>query len=760
MSSQYTISRPVVSSLDSQVLAGIHEKAKKKLPCTTRLIEKHRRNYGRHPDSLDHAGSSIHSPGLPAIHLRHSTPVIPTEARPDSPTSRSTGPPLVPGSPILDATPAPSSPTLPALAISDAASQTESRPRFRSQPLSRSCSGFRSRFQSRSRSQSRSSPQSPGSYLGDPNSGCGVDICEQSRGQGSQAEAMLSPADPAADVELFGRFLYRDQVPDDPPPLRLRGGHQDNDDEQSEGDGNDEGDQGDGPNPEDEDEDDDPPEMHLPPADIEADPDAPGNENDAAHALNEPPTILNIYLRTWALYAFSGVTQDVIQSVLESHKATLLAEARRGDFPAEYLARIQNMATTLRSLERRIGMDFADLITVYPLCPMPECGKRYTLEELNELPDPQCVRHVGELRCHGIMYTELTLVDGTQKRTPTKSFPYNSLPHALSRLLCRTGMTDYIQHWRRPGDEPADQNIPPLMPEDWIGRMNLEDRFSDITEAWGWRSHSTGLQRAWNGEGYEDEPSGYEPLALSRLPFGLSLGLNMDGFQAFRGKFAASGNYSVNGVYIIVNNLPFQLRMLIKNMILAIVIPGPNEPKGYALDQILEPLVNDLIELSNGINLAIYNSQVGRIKNHIVYASLSALFLDWIARIKCTGHAGVAAEYNHCLYCDIRQCYLSLPRGYLSEGFNLRDPYEHLQAKYRWLNAPEEEREEIREQTGTVFVDFDRIPGFYSFDNCPIDAMHLFDLGITPAIVKDILYKHGMFRKRYPQQPPEETPEA
>ncbi|QRV80142.1 Transposase family Tnp2 protein [Ceratobasidium sp. AG-Ba] len=151
---------------------------------------------------------------------------------------------------------------------------------------------------------------------------------------------MLPPADPAADVELFGRFLYIDQVPDDPPPLRLRGGVQDSGGEQSEGDGNDEGSQGDGPNPEIEDEDDDPPEMHLPPADIEADPDAPGNENDAAHALDEPPTILNIYLCTWALYAFSGVTQDVIQSVLKSHKATLLAEARRGDLPAEYVARI------------------------------------------------------------------------------------------------------------------------------------------------------------------------------------------------------------------------------------------------------------------------------------------------------------------------------------------------------------------------------------------------------------------------------------
>ncbi|KAF8594306.1 hypothetical protein BDV93DRAFT_401515, partial [Ceratobasidium sp. AG-I] len=61
--------------------------------------------------------------------------------------------------------------------------------------------------------------------------------------------------------------------------------------------------------------------------------------------------------------------------------------------------------------------------------------------------------------------------------------------------------------------------------------------------------------------------------------------------------------YSVNGAYIVVNNLPFYMRTLIENMILAIVLPGPKEPKGYALDQMLEPLVDDLIALMNGMFL-------------------------------------------------------------------------------------------------------------------------------------------------------------
>lgn len=61
----------------------------------------------------------------------------------------------------------------------------------------------------------------------------------------------------------------------------------------------------------------------------------------------------------------------------------------------------------------------------------------------------------------------------------------------------------------------------------------------------------------------------------------------------------------MNGVYIVVNNLPFYLRFLFENMILAIVMPGPHEPKGYALDQILEPLVDDLIALANGMCLTL-----------------------------------------------------------------------------------------------------------------------------------------------------------
>ncbi|KAG8729059.1 hypothetical protein FRC10_004321 [Ceratobasidium sp. 414] len=149
--------------------------------------------------------------------------------------------------------------------------------------------------------------------------------------------------------------------------------------------------------------------------------------------------------------------------------------------------------------------------------------------------------------------------------------------------------------------------------------------------------------------------------------------MNLDGFEPLQVGFGAS-SYSVNGVYIIINNLPFYMRTLIENVILA----GPKEPKGYAIDQMLEPSVDDLITLPSGVELPVFNFGTGQIEMRLVYANLSALLLGWIARIECTGHVRAGAEHHHCLFCKMRQCYLSVARGYEGDGIELRDPFEHL----------------------------------------------------------------------------------
>jgi anthranilate/para-aminobenzoate synthase component II len=71
----------------------------------------------------------------------------------------------------------------------------------------------------------------------------------------------------------------------------------------------------------------------------------------------------------------------------------------------------------------------------------------------------------------------------------------------------------------------------------------------------------------------------------------------MHRFNAFK-----HGGYTVDGVYVVVNNLPFYLRTQVENMMLLMVTPGPDKPKAYQYDQMMAPLVDDFIAFQKGIS--------------------------------------------------------------------------------------------------------------------------------------------------------------
>ncbi|KAG8724752.1 hypothetical protein FRC09_014817 [Ceratobasidium sp. 395] len=243
----------------------------------------------------------------------------------------------------------------------------------------------------------------------------------------------------------------------------------------------------------------------------------------------------SIYLQTWALYAFGQATHDTIQATLKSHQLALRATAQYGAFPPELIAQIKNMALTLHALERPIDMDFSESIMVFGACPIEGYSKRCALEQIAALPNPRCIRHVADLCCSGVLYTEKTLADGTRKQTPTKQIPYDSLPHALSCLSSRSGVPDSMQPWRIPDDKPVDAdrldngNIPPLAAQDWFDAMGPDRPFGTISEGCKWRTEATGLCRLLGGQELVEEATGEGPLSLTWMRLGLSLSLNMDG---------------------------------------------------------------------------------------------------------------------------------------------------------------------------------------------------------------------------------------
>ncbi|QRW09640.1 Transposase family Tnp2 protein [Ceratobasidium sp. AG-Ba] len=209
----------------------------------------------------------------------------------------------------------------------------------------------------------------------------------------------------------------------------------------------------------------------------------------------------------------------------------------------------------------------------------------------------------------------------------------------LSTLLIFTVLSAFdimLVSNRHEGDEP-DEEAKPLRWQDWINQTPPNRRFGDMSEAWGWRTQTAGLERTYDGETYAD----YQ---VSCIPWEIFC------------KWKPFGQW---------------------------VVPGPKEPKGYAMDEILKPLVDDLILLSNGVDLPVYNMNLERIEQRR-------------ARIKCTGHVALTSEHEGCLYCGMRKCFLCLERGYDIAGYNMRIPHEPLQRKHEWLRAPMEEKEDIQ----------------------------------------------------------------
>ncbi|KAG8686236.1 hypothetical protein FRC09_014269, partial [Ceratobasidium sp. 395] len=228
------------------------------------------------------------------------------------------------------------------------------------------------------------------------------------------------PADPAADAEIFGRLLGENHHVVQPlrldrpaePDHEMRAGQENDEEEENSAKDKDRGGEDDGDDGElgqdVQAEDEDEAEMFVPPIEFEVHPEDPDEGGEGA-AFAEHPMLRNIYVRVWVQAAFQGATHEAIQSSLKSHQLALLAGVDLGNFPEELRAQILRMPTTLRALERRLGVNFSDLITIYPVC--PTCSKRYTCEQLLAFDNPQS--------------------DGSRKRTPTKSFPYSSIIAAL-----------------------------------------------------------------------------------------------------------------------------------------------------------------------------------------------------------------------------------------------------------------------------------------------------------------------------------------
>ncbi|QRW25937.1 Transposase family tnp2 [Rhizoctonia solani] len=193
-------------------------------------------------------------------------------------------------------------------------------------------------------------------------------------------------------------------------------------------------------------------------------------------------------------------------------------------------------------------------------------------------------------------------------------------------------MSELMQTWRSGDDDHGIK--PPVSNEDWMRNLNHNKELGNITEGWGWRSTMAGLQRVQDPDTRNviDESGPDPPIRFVSLPYGISFSLNTDWFHATK-----EGSYLVGACYLVINNLPRHMRFLRKNISLSIVMPGPNEPNEYALDQMLDPLIDDILRLKQGVRMLVRRGDPPVYEEEVVYGELTQHIADLIARIKMGG---------------------------------------------------------------------------------------------------------------------------
>ncbi|QRV94930.1 Transposase family Tnp2 protein [Ceratobasidium sp. AG-Ba] len=435
-------------------------------------------------------------------------------------------------------------------------------------------------------------------------------------------------------------------------------------------------------------------------------------------AFEEPELIRNAYIDVFIQKSLYGATHRAIKHQLRAARRALATH------PSIHPENIAKMAQTIGTVEKRLGVNSDSLITIFTLC--PTCRRLYTREYIDGADDSRCLNE----GCSGILFIVRKLASGAQRRVSTVTYPFASPIAWIRHMLNLPGMAEMIQHWRTE-DSDNEGLQPPVPSERWIQAINPSKPIGDMCDAWGWRSTEAGLER------YADPRTGNvidaspldPPVRFTSLPFGISLSLNTDWFQATK-----EGNYSVGACYLAINNLPRHMRFLRENISLCLLMPGPNEPNDYALDQMLGPLINELLELKQGVRMIVRKGDPPVYEEEIVHGDLTQHIADLIARIKMGGGAGLRSELNFCLHCHTRLSSLSVPAGYMRQNFVFRDPQEDLNNAYHWKSLETaEERKAHFARTGNRFTALHYIPGAMNW------------------IVKQVLVAPGMFAKRRPE---------
>jgi hypothetical protein len=310
----------------------------------------------------------------------------------------------------------------------------------------------------------------------------------------------------------------------------------------------------------------------------------------------------------------------------------------------------------------------------------------------------------------------LTQTIVTQKGSllrPLSIYPVGSIKQQLYMMYQRPGFEKMLRHSRR-------RNVP-------------EGVFSDIYEGHIWRTFSI-------------DPNNPNPFfAKDTLDTHIGLAINVDWFQPYQ-----YTTHSTGAIYGVLCNLPREVRFKPENILTLSIIPGPHEPKQSQINNILAPIVDELLQFAQGVYIpSTYQYPKGR----KIYLALILSANDIPAARKICGHAGPGVK---CHRCPKRATYDKITKR--NHYGNFRNAHEWFQpvdigpyreAARQWLHYQTQyEREKHFLDTGVRWSELYRLNYFNPVTFMVVDPMHCLFLGVGKWIIKKLLLANEKLTKQ------------
>lgn len=318
-----------------------------------------------------------------------------------------------------------------------------------------------------------------------------------------------------------------------------------------------------------------------------------------------------------------------------------------------------NLSDTLsQQLLKFFNILFSILGFFSPLCKYIANLLPTSLYKMNQYSKFHFTRYVVCKKCHQVYnFEQCVSSESGQRRTkqcPYVQFPHH--PHIRMRLPCNVPLLKTVQV------ASGKSILYPFLSYCYLSlnislqAMLLRPNFYSQCELWRSKTGSN-LADVMDGKIWKDFQT-YNGRPFLSEPWNYVLMMNVDWFQPFK-----HVQYSVGVVYLTIMNLPRHLRYKRENMIVVGILPGPHEPS-YNINSFLQPLVTELMELWNGIELSVHDS----VSKQKVRCALICVTCDLPAGRKVCGFLSYNARYG----CS--RCLKSFPGSVGSMDYSGFDP--------------------------------------------------------------------------------------